>query len=185
MGKMIAFTIFSFAIISFATADPIPQGGIAFAIAPNPDDLDWIPGVTCYQGRRKREAQNIALAIAPDPQDLLPPCPKSSSCYTEKGYLCKFPFTYKGTTYNKCTTDGSNNGKAWCAYAYKNRYPGDIEVNTVKVDDCQRSCDSGGDYSRGCQCTQKTNSHGGGRCQKKNIKVVITVTLTVLNVERL
>ena len=53
--------------------------------------------------------------------------------------LCKFPFTYKGTTYTKCTTDGSNNGKAWCAYAYKKRYPGDIEVNTV--DDCKRSCD--------------------------------------------
>ena len=62
------------------------------AIAPDPDDLDrsefeiigWIPGVTCY-----REAQDIAAAIAHDPQDLLPPCPKSSSCYTEKGYVCK------------------------------------------------------------------------------------------------
>ena len=62
-------------------------GEIAFAIAPEEPEV-WIPGVNCYQGRRKREAQNIAFAIAPDPEDLLPPCPRSSSCYTEKGYVC-------------------------------------------------------------------------------------------------
>ena len=71
-----------------------PGGTVAFAIAPDPSDL--IPGVTCFQGRRKREAQGppggtVAFAIAPDPQDLLPPCP---SCFTEKGYVCKLHCKY-------------------------------------------------------------------------------------------
>ena len=27
---------------------------------------------------------------------------------------CKFPFTWNGTTYNDCTTDGTDNLQGWC-----------------------------------------------------------------------
>jgi len=186
--KMIAFTIFSFAIISFAIGDPISlppplsQGVDSFqrevtkreaqraeaAPAPGPPGGQWIPGVNC-RGRRKREAQRWAAAPAPgDPDDNLPPCPGgggSSSCYTERGQLCQFPFSYNGKTYYECTTDSSNNGKAWCAYGY--RYG--IEADTYKLEDCQmQSCDSSGSSSERCECSQKTNSRGGGRCQTQH-----------------
>ena len=66
---------------------------IEYAIAPEEPEV-WIPGVNCFQGRRKREAQNIAYAIAPDPYDLLPPCPRPRSCFTEKGYVCKLAINH-------------------------------------------------------------------------------------------
>merc|ERR1711956_105772 len=74
-------------------------------------------GVDSFQREvTKREAQRAAAAPAPgDPDDNLPPCPGgggSSSCYTERGQLCQFPFSYNGKTYYECTTDSSNNGKA-------------------------------------------------------------------------
>jgi hypothetical protein len=28
---------------------------------------------------------------------------------------CKFPFTYKGKSYNNCTTDGDNGDRPWCS----------------------------------------------------------------------
>merc|ERR1712008_549454 len=80
----------------------------------------------------------------------LPPCSGggggggggSGNCCTESGRRCIFPFSYKGRTYNQCTTDSSHNGKAWCAYGLKNRYSGDIEANTRELEDCQQSCRS-------------------------------------------
>ena len=33
---------------------------------------------------------------------------------TTKGETCKFPFTYKDTEYNQCTSVG-NNGVLWCS----------------------------------------------------------------------
>lgn len=29
--------------------------------------------------------------------------------------LCHFPYEYNGKTYTKCTSDGHNNRKEWCA----------------------------------------------------------------------
>merc|ERR1712008_580697 len=103
--------------------------------------------------------------------------PAPDECFAESGELCIFPFFYKGNTYDQCTTDSSSNGKAWCAIGLKNRFPGDIEADTYQLKDCQQSCGSGVNQSSRCQCTQKTNSNGGGKCQRY-IKAAITVTLT-------
>ena len=37
-----------------------------------------------------------------------------SGCQTNKKEACKFPFTYKGTEYYKCTSI-ANNGVPWCS----------------------------------------------------------------------
>ena len=37
-----------------------------------------------------------------------------SGCQTNKKGACKFPFTYKGTEYYKCTSI-ANNGVPWCS----------------------------------------------------------------------
>jgi len=39
------------------------------------------------------------------------------SCKTNGGDPCVFPFEFEGVRYEKCTNDGSNDKKHWCATA--------------------------------------------------------------------
>jgi len=59
-------------------------------------------------------------------------------CNTVSGAECVFPFTYKGKTYRKCTTDNSENNAPWCATQVT---PGGEVVNR-KWEDCEEFCSS-------------------------------------------
>ena len=54
----------------------------------------------------------------------------------QKVYNCVFPFIYKGKTYENCTADHSDNGKAWCAFYIK---PGSV-VPHYRQGDCNSDC---------------------------------------------
>ena len=81
---------------SFQLAGRSKREASAQQYEPAPD----IPGVTCSQGRKKREAQSgerrYEIAYAPAPDIDLPPCSGggggggSGRCYTEKGRVCTY-----------------------------------------------------------------------------------------------
>ncbi|XP_040581395.1 matrix metalloproteinase-9 [Lepeophtheirus salmonis] len=48
----------------------------------------------------------------------------TKECLTVGGIPCKFPFSYNGNTYSKCTS-ADNNGVKWCPI---NKYPGSSEA---------------------------------------------------------
>ena len=51
---------------------------------------------------------------------------------------CVFPFVYKGITYDRCTSDHSENGKPWCAYE---QVEGPlIEMVEGKWGECELGC---------------------------------------------
>jgi len=64
----------------------------------------------------------------------LTPSHTETSCGTEQGSTCVFPFFYKGREYEGCTRAHSINGKPWCA----------IQVSAAEValrwSDCQPGC---------------------------------------------
>nr|XP_040573068.1 epididymal sperm-binding protein 1-like [Lepeophtheirus salmonis] len=60
----------------------------------------------------------------------------SNECLTTGGFPCIFPFTYAGTTYNKCT-EVSNNGVKWCAI---NKYPGTSDAFHFENCDMNSQC---------------------------------------------
>merc|ERR1711988_327419 len=63
--------------------------------------------------RTKRSAQ-ADIAFAP-PSAPPPECTADVSCPGGTcAEACNFPFYYNQNTYNRCTTDNSENGKAWC-----------------------------------------------------------------------
>merc|ERR1712079_1001453 len=63
--------------------------------------------------RTKRSAQ-VDIAFAP-PSAPPPECTADVSCPGGTcAEACNFPFYYNQNTYNRCTTDNSENGKAWC-----------------------------------------------------------------------
>merc|ERR1712215_275964 len=62
--------------------------------------------------------------------------PLPTRCVTVKGLPSKFPFIYKGKTFEKCTTYDSENGQPWCPWEvddYK-------KANPLKLDDCVPGC---------------------------------------------
>ena len=53
-----------------------------------------------------------------------------------------FPFKYKGTAYEKCTTTDSDNKKPWCAYDIQ---PGtEVPQDGKHWGDCNPDCPGGG-----------------------------------------
>jgi len=72
---------------------------------------------------------------------------------------CIFPFNYKGKTYAKCTTDGTTNGKAWCATEID-------DSGTViegKWGDCDDSC-----FENEQSCHENDFINEAGRCIRRN-----------------
>merc|ERR1711970_1615424 len=70
----------------------------------------------------KNYAELLAALVHETPCNTLAvpqPAPKTCTgalqrgCADADGGLCKFPFTYKGTQYESCTTQ--DEGKAWCS----------------------------------------------------------------------
>ena len=55
-----------------------------------------------------------------------------------RGNQCVFPFLYQGKSYSKCTTDFSENSKAWCAF---NIQPNsEVPEDGLHWDDCEPHC---------------------------------------------
>ena len=76
--------------------------------------------------------------------------PARAACFTINGNQCKSRFTYKGRTFNQCTTYNSENNQPWCESVYG------------QYEDCQRSCTFTREvsYSDSCYSNGKTYSHG-------------------------
>ena len=64
---------------------------------------------------------------------------RNDGCKTIQNKNCIIPFNYKGKQYFKCTTDDSENGKAWCATKVNS------EGNVIfgNWGDCQNGCPIG------------------------------------------
>ena len=50
----------------------------------------------------------------------LPAC-KTDDTAKDKNKFCQFPFKYRGTLHSQCITEGSDDGRAWCATAVNKR----------------------------------------------------------------
>ena len=50
----------------------------------------------------------------------LPAC-KTDDTLKDKNKSCQFPYKYRGTLYRECITEGSDDGRAWCATAVNKR----------------------------------------------------------------
>ena len=50
----------------------------------------------------------------------LPAC-KTDDTAKDKNKFCQFPFKYHGTLHSQCITEGSDDGRAWCATAVNKR----------------------------------------------------------------
>merc|ERR1711962_1141396 len=59
-------------------------------------------------------------------------------CVSKQGNECQFPFTYRGRTFNQCTTYQSRNGEPWCRTA------------NGGLEDCEGYCP-------GASCYDETN----------------------------
>lgn len=98
-------------------------------------------------------------------------CLRNCACQTVNYNECKFPFTYKGTTYTKCTTDSSVNGKPWCAI--------EVDRDGVVIDkqweDCQEECES---FYLEPQCDENYLFNAEGRCVNSRSANNLVRTLT-------
>jgi len=63
-------------------------------------------------------------------------CLRKCECKSTIGNDCIFPFKFKGKSYNKCTTAGSDNGAPWCATEVDESG----EVIRNKWEDCEEGC---------------------------------------------
>ena len=50
----------------------------------------------------------------------MPKC-KTDDTVKDKNKACQFPFKYRGTLYNQCIKEGSDDGREWCATAVNKR----------------------------------------------------------------
>jgi len=83
-------------------------------------------------------------------------CVRQCECKTIKsGKDCIFPFKYKGTTYNKCTKAGSENGQPWCA----TRVDADGTVVRNFWEDCEEGCPG-----TSFECSVEDLFNFNGRC---------------------
>jgi len=94
----------------------------------------------------------------------------------EKQKVCAFPFKYKGKTYDKCTRDGSENGKPWCAFKVDRRTR---EAKTGKWADCDSGC-PGTEY----ECGEFDLQQMDGRCVvEKEAEVKLQRSSNVYSIE--
>jgi len=92
-------------------------------------------------------------------------CLRSCECATlpsvtdDKKHNCIFPFTYKDTKYEACTTSHQDIGDSWCAY--------EVDENGVAIDgkwgECNLACPIEGDLE-GAKCNETTLDTLTGIC---------------------
>ena len=77
----------------------------------------WASGLTCFVGKLAGFILLIVLnslaCTASKPEDQ-----QGSAPGGWQPANCKFPFTYKGSTYNACTYRDTTSAKAWCETTY-------------------------------------------------------------------
>ena len=70
------------------------------------------------------------------------PCTSNSPNDSTARSKCIFPFLYKGQSYEKCTSDFSENGKPWCAI---NIQPlTEVPEDGFHWGDCSENCPGAG-----------------------------------------